>query len=118
MTKLPRTSKGLEAIWGIVDRLSKSVQFLPIKERCSIERVFREKRLAGEEIVQLTADKIDQIREWLKIAQDRQKSYVDKCYILIKFQVRKTVTLKVSLWKRIAHFGKRSKLSMRYIGLL
>ena len=37
-----------------------------------------EKQLAEPEIVQQTTDKINQIREMLKVAQDRQKSYVDK----------------------------------------
>ncbi|KAJ9535367.1 hypothetical protein OSB04_un001519 [Centaurea solstitialis] len=37
-----------------------------------------EKQLAGPEIVQITSDKINQVRERLKTARDRQKSYADK----------------------------------------
>ena len=32
VTKLPRTSKGFDSIWVIVDRLTKSAHFLPIRE--------------------------------------------------------------------------------------
>nr|KAJ0192029.1 hypothetical protein LSAT_V11C800409330 [Lactuca sativa] len=32
VTKLPRTPKGYDAIWVVVDRLTKSAHFLPIKE--------------------------------------------------------------------------------------
>jgi len=39
VTKLPRTPKGYDAIWVIVDRLTKSAHFLPIKETYSIERL-------------------------------------------------------------------------------
>ena len=34
---LPRTSEGFDAIWVIVDRLTKSAHFLPIKVTFSVE---------------------------------------------------------------------------------
>lgn len=37
--KLPRTAKGLDAIWVIVDRLIKSVHFLAIQETSSDEKL-------------------------------------------------------------------------------
>ena len=37
-----------------------------------------ERKLVGPELVQVTSDNIKLIRENLKIAQDRQKSYTDK----------------------------------------
>ncbi|KAJ9544923.1 hypothetical protein OSB04_024630 [Centaurea solstitialis] len=46
-----------------------------------------EKQLAGPEIVQITTDKINQVRERLKMARDRQKSYTDKHRKDIEFQV-------------------------------
>ncbi|KAJ9565428.1 hypothetical protein OSB04_001394 [Centaurea solstitialis] len=234
VTKLPRTPKGYDAIWVIVDRLTKSAHFLPIKETYSMERLAKlyideivylhgvplsivsdrdsrftstfwqsfqremgsevklstayhpqtdgqsertiqtledmlractidfagsweshlpliefaynnsyhasiqmapyealygrkcrtplcwnevgEKQLAGPEIVQQTTDKINQIRERLKIAQDRQKSYADKRRRPIEFQVGDKVMLKISPWKGVVRFGKRGKLSPRYIG--
>ncbi|KAJ9545162.1 hypothetical protein OSB04_024869 [Centaurea solstitialis] len=196
VTKLPRTPKGYDTIWVIVDRLSKAAHFLPMKETYSMERLARlyiadivrlhgtpvsivsdrdarftstfwqsfqremgtrvnlstayhpqtdgqsertiqtledmlracvldfggswedhlpliefaynnsyhssieaapyeilygrrcrtplcwnevgEKQLAGPEVVQITSDKINQVRERLKTARDRQKSYADK----------------------------------------
>jgi hypothetical protein len=75
-----------------------------------------ERQLAGPEIVQVTADKINQIRERMKAAQDRQAMYANKRRKPIEFQVGDNVMLKVSPWKGIVRFGKRGKLSPRYIG--
>lgn len=41
VTKLPRTPRGFDAIWVIVDRLTKSVHFLPIKETYPLEKLAR-----------------------------------------------------------------------------
>ncbi|KAJ9551933.1 LOW QUALITY PROTEIN: hypothetical protein OSB04_015978 [Centaurea solstitialis] len=75
-----------------------------------------EKQLAGPEIVQITSDKINQVQERLKMARDRQKSYADKRRKDIEFQVGDRVMLKVSPWKGVIRFGKKGKLSPRYIG--
>jgi hypothetical protein len=37
--KLPRTQSGHNGIWVIVDRLTKSAHFLPVKERYTLERL-------------------------------------------------------------------------------
>ncbi|GJS60162.1 putative reverse transcriptase domain-containing protein [Tanacetum coccineum] len=39
ITKLPKTSSGYDTIWVIVDRLTKSAHFLPMKETDSMERL-------------------------------------------------------------------------------
>ncbi|KAJ0494986.1 putative nucleotidyltransferase, Ribonuclease H [Helianthus annuus] len=39
ITKLPRTKKGHDAIWVVVDRLTKSAHFLPIREDYSADRL-------------------------------------------------------------------------------
>ncbi|KAI3716247.1 hypothetical protein L6452_23456 [Arctium lappa] len=75
-----------------------------------------EKQFAGPEIVQETADKVKGIRERLKAAQDRQKSYADKKRRPMEFQVGDRVMLKVSPWKGIIRFEKRGKLSPRFLG--
>ncbi|GJU14728.1 putative reverse transcriptase domain-containing protein [Tanacetum coccineum] len=41
ITKLPKTPSGYDTIWVIVDRLTKSEHFLPMKETDSIERLTR-----------------------------------------------------------------------------
>ena len=39
ITKLPKTMRGYDSIWVIVDRLTKSAQFIPIKENYSVEKL-------------------------------------------------------------------------------
>nr|GFB80698.1 putative reverse transcriptase domain-containing protein [Tanacetum cinerariifolium] len=61
-------------------------------------------------------DKIVQIKERLKTTRDRQKSYADNRQKLLEFNVGDKVLLKVSPQKGVVRFGKRSKLSPRYVG--
>ncbi|GKD20260.1 putative reverse transcriptase domain-containing protein [Tanacetum coccineum] len=75
-----------------------------------------ESQLIRPEIVQETTDKIVQIKERLKTARDRQKSYADNRRKPLEFSVGDKVLLKVSPWKGVVRFGKRSKLSPRYVG--
>ncbi|GJT35416.1 putative nucleotidyltransferase, ribonuclease H [Tanacetum coccineum] len=42
VTKLPKTTSGQDMIWVIVDRLTKSAQFLPAKENDSMEKLTRQ----------------------------------------------------------------------------
>ncbi|GJZ39946.1 putative reverse transcriptase domain-containing protein [Tanacetum coccineum] len=42
VTKLPKTSTRQDAIWVIVDRLTKSAHFLPMKETDSMEKLMRQ----------------------------------------------------------------------------
>ncbi|GJU32271.1 putative reverse transcriptase domain-containing protein [Tanacetum coccineum] len=41
ITKLPRTSSGYDTIWVIVDRLTKSAHFLPMRENESMDKLTR-----------------------------------------------------------------------------
>ncbi|GJS63070.1 putative reverse transcriptase domain-containing protein [Tanacetum coccineum] len=41
VTKLPKTSNGHDTIWVIIDRLTKSTHFLPMKETDSMEKLTR-----------------------------------------------------------------------------
>ncbi|GKB68527.1 putative reverse transcriptase domain-containing protein [Tanacetum coccineum] len=75
-----------------------------------------ESKLFGPEIVQETTDKIVQIKERLKVARDRQKSYADNRRKPLEFNVDDKVLLKMSPRKGVVRFGKRSKLSPRYVG--
>ena len=74
-----------------------------------------ERKLLGSEIVQTTMDKVNIIRARLKAAQDRQKSYADKRRKDLEFEVEDRVFFKLSPWKGVVRFGKRGKLSSRYI---
>ncbi|GJZ30524.1 hypothetical protein Tco_0575571 [Tanacetum coccineum] len=73
-------------------------------------------QLIGPEIVQETTKKIMQIKERLKTAQNRQKSYADKRRKPLKFNVGDRVLLKVSPWKGVVRFGKKGKMAPRYVG--
>ncbi|GKE08124.1 hypothetical protein Tco_1411675 [Tanacetum coccineum] len=75
-----------------------------------------ESKLIGPKIIQETTDKIVQIKKRLKTARDRQKSYADNRRKPLEFSVGDKVLLKVSPWKDVVRFGKRSKLSLRYVG--
>ncbi|GJX83727.1 putative reverse transcriptase domain-containing protein [Tanacetum coccineum] len=75
-----------------------------------------ESQLIGPEIVQETTEKIVQIKERLKTARSRQKSYADKRRKPLEFKVGDRVLLKVSPWKGVVRFGKKGKLAPRYVG--
>ncbi|KAJ9566648.1 hypothetical protein OSB04_002614 [Centaurea solstitialis] len=196
ITKLPRTPRKFDAIWVIVDRLTKSAHFLAIRESYTSEQlaelyvkeVVRRHGTDGQsertiqmledmlracvldfggswdtylplaefsynnsyhstigmppyemlygrrcrtpicwgevgqgvlgstEVVQQTTEHIQRIRERLRTAQSRQKSYADKRRSDLEFQVGDRVLLKVSPWKGVIHFRKRGKLGPRYTG--
>ena len=75
-----------------------------------------ESQLIGPEIVVETTKVISQIKERLKVARDRQKSYADVRRRPLEFAVGDFVLLKVSPWKGVVRFVKRGKLGPRYIG--
>nr|GEU40841.1 hypothetical protein [Tanacetum cinerariifolium] len=182
VTKLPRTSSGHDTIWVIVDRLTKSTHFLPMREDYKIDRLARlylndtvarhemlrayvldfegswdvyltlveisynnsyhysvrcaafealygrkcrssimwaevgEGQLIGPDLVQDTTEKISQIKDRLKVARDRQKSYSNKRRKPLEFSVGDYVLLKVWHWKGVVGFGKKGRLAPRLVG--
>ena len=50
------------------------------------------------------------------MAKSRQKSYADRKVHDLEFMVGERVLLKVSSMKGVMRFGKKGKLSPRYIG--
>ena len=75
-----------------------------------------EHKVIGPDIVKDTEEKVQVIRERLKAASDRQKSYADLKRRDIAYEVGDKVFLKVSPWRKILRFGKKGKLSPRFIG--
>ncbi|GJZ64393.1 putative reverse transcriptase domain-containing protein [Tanacetum coccineum] len=73
-------------------------------------------QLTGPEMIRETTEKIAQIKNRLLTARSRQKSYADVRRRPLEFDVGDKVMLKVSPWKGVIRFGKRGKLSPRYIG--
>ncbi|GJV80169.1 putative reverse transcriptase domain-containing protein [Tanacetum coccineum] len=207
LTKLPRTSSGNDTIWLIMDRLTKSAHFLPMREDYKMDRLARlylneivtrhgvpisvisnhdsrftsrfwqsiqealgtrldistayhpqtdgqsertiqtlkdmlrtvrcapfealygrkchspimgaevgEDQFIGHGLVHETFEKISQIKDRLKAARDRQKSYADKRRKLLEFSMGDHILLKVSPWKGVVRFGNKGKLAPRFVG--
>ncbi|KAL6176956.1 hypothetical protein ACLB2K_053588 [Fragaria x ananassa] len=96
----------LEPLPVPVWKLTKSAHFLPVGKKYSLDK-----------LAELFAnEKIKVVRDRLKAAQSRQKSYADVRRKDLEFQVGDWVFLKLSPWKGVVRFGKRGKLSSRYIG--
>ncbi|GKF08203.1 reverse transcriptase domain-containing protein [Tanacetum coccineum] len=64
ITKFLKSSQGFDTIWVIVDRLTKSAHFLPIRENDPLDKLAR-----------------------MQAAQDRQKSYADRKRKLMEYEV-------------------------------
>ncbi|GKD39525.1 putative reverse transcriptase domain, ribonuclease H-like domain, aspartic peptidase domain protein, partial [Tanacetum coccineum] len=70
-----------------------------------------EAQILDPELIQETTEKIDQIKQRMQAARDRQKSYANLKHKPMEFQFEDKVMLKVSPWKGVVHFGKRGKLN-------
>jgi len=75
-----------------------------------------ERKLSKIELIEQTQDTITKIREKLRAAQDRQKSYADVRRRPLEISVGDHVFLKVSPLKGSIRFGQKGKLAPRYIG--
>ncbi|WMV37846.1 hypothetical protein MTR67_031231 [Solanum verrucosum] len=70
----------------------------------------------GLEFVHEAMEKVRIIRERLKMTQRRQKSYAYVRSREFEFEVDDWVYLKISPMKGVMRFGKKGKLSPRYVG--
>ena len=68
------------------------------------------------EIVQTTVERIAQIREHMRIAQDRQSKYAKLRQKDLEFEVGMHVWLRVSPTRGVRRFGIKGKLSPRFVG--
>ncbi|KAA3469324.1 DNA/RNA polymerase superfamily protein [Gossypium australe] len=75
-----------------------------------------ENKIHGVDLIKETEQKVKVIHDSLKAASDCQKSYADLKQKDIEFEVGDKVFLKVSPWKKIIRFGRKGKLSPRFIG--
>ncbi|GJW29758.1 putative reverse transcriptase domain-containing protein [Tanacetum coccineum] len=116
ITKLPKSSSGFDTISVIVDRLTKSAHFLPIREDYKTEK--RAKIYVNEIVarhgvlVSIISDREGQFTSHLwqalqealgKIENGKKspKSYADKRRKPLEFEVGDRVLLKVSPWKGV-----------------
>nr|GFA13039.1 retrotransposon protein, putative, Ty3-gypsy subclass [Tanacetum cinerariifolium] len=105
VTGLPRTQRRHDAIWVVVDRLTKSAHFLPIHKDYSVSRKcrapicwdqVRERVIEGPEMIEVTNAKVAVAKEKLKETRTCQMSYADKHRRSLEFQPCDHVFLKVS----------------------
>jgi hypothetical protein len=76
----------------------------------------RESQVFGPEVLKDTEKQVLMIRESLKVAQTRQKSYADKRRRDLSFEVHDFVYLKVSPMRGTRRFKVKGKLAPRYLG--
>ena len=67
--------------------------------------------LLGPELIRETTEKVALIRDRIRAAQNRQKSYVDRRRRPLEFMVGDFVLLKVSPMKGVRRFGRKGKLT-------
>ncbi|GJV45890.1 putative reverse transcriptase domain-containing protein [Tanacetum coccineum] len=145
VTKLPKTSSGQDAIWVIVDRLTKSAHFLPMKKTDSMEKLTRQylKEVVSRHDVpvsiifdrdsKFTSHFWQLLNKALGTQLDMSTAYhpqtdgqsersiqtledILRACVIDFGKARDKVMFKVSPWKGVMRFGKRGKLNPRYIG--
>jgi hypothetical protein len=82
--------------------------------RCQSET--GERKVFIPDILQEAEKKVHMVRENLRVAQSRKKSYADHRRRELSFDVGDFVYLKVSRMRCLLHFKVRGKLTLRYIG--
>ncbi|WVZ97385.1 hypothetical protein U9M48_042927, partial [Paspalum notatum var. saurae] len=75
-----------------------------------------EKQVFGPDLIKDAEQQIKMVRENLRVAQSRQKSYADVRRRDLTFKVDDFVYLKVSPMRGIRRFNMKGKLAPRYIG--
>ncbi|KAA3484533.1 DNA/RNA polymerases superfamily protein [Gossypium australe] len=128
VTGLPMTPKKKDVVWVIIDRLTKSAHFIPVRVDYLLDKlpelyIAEVVRLHGVPIsIILDRDPRFTSRFWKKLQEalgtrsnfstvfhlqtdDQQKSYADLKRKEIEFDVDDKVFLKVSPWKKILRFG-------------
>ena len=77
-----------------------------------------ESSITGPDLIRDTSEKVSLIRQRLLTTRSRQKSYADvrRRPLEFEFEVGDHVFLKVMPKRGVVRFGKRRKLSPRFIG--
>jgi hypothetical protein len=75
-----------------------------------------EQKVFGPDILQEAKKQVHMVRENLRVAQSRQKSYADHRRRDLSFEVGDFVYLKVSPMRGLCRFKVRGKLTLRFIG--
>ncbi|XP_042974722.1 uncharacterized protein LOC122306360 [Carya illinoinensis] len=75
-----------------------------------------EKKMLGLDLVQNMQEKVAIIRKRLALAQERQKKYAEHRKKELHFEVGHKLFLQVAPMRGVMRFGKKGKLTPRYIG--
>ena len=75
-----------------------------------------EHKIIGPNLVKDTEEKVWIIQQRLKAVSNRQRSYANLKRKDVEYEVGDKGFLKVSQWKKILRFGRKGKLSPRFIG--
>ena len=75
-----------------------------------------ESSTTGPDLIRDTSEKVSLIQQRIFTTQSRQKSYADVRRRPLEFEVGDHVFLKVMPKRGVVRFGKRGKLSSRFIG--
>jgi hypothetical protein len=75
-----------------------------------------ERPFFGPESIEEAVENVTKLRENLKIAQSKQKSYADKKRREVTFEVGDHAYLKVSPLRGTQRFHVKGKLAPRYVG--
>jgi hypothetical protein len=70
----------------------------------------------GTDVLRNAEDQVRVIRENLRVAQSRQKSYVDNRRRDLAFEIGDYIYLKVSPMRSVRRFNIKGKLAPRYVG--
>nr|GEU54913.1 reverse transcriptase domain-containing protein [Tanacetum cinerariifolium] len=124
VTNLPRTSSGHDTIWVIVDRLTKSAYFLPMREDYKMDRLESMQEALGTRLDMSTTyhpQTDGQIERTIQTVEDMLRAYVGKGQLIGPELVQET-TEKISQIKdrlkvaRVVRFVKKEKLAPRFVG--
>ncbi|KAK1682066.1 hypothetical protein QYE76_042914 [Lolium multiflorum] len=121
MDKIKETQKGDEDIEKIKENLkedkakgfSEDEQGSVPHHCCGVEG---ERSFFGPDIIQEAEEKVRLIKDRLKIAQSRQKSYADNKRRDVSYEIGDRVYLRVSPLRGVKRFGIKGKLAPRFIG--
>jgi hypothetical protein len=75
-----------------------------------------ETQVFGPDVLRNAEEQVRMIRDNLRVAQSRQKSYADTRRRELSFQVGDYVYLKVSPMRNVRRFNMKGKLAPRYVG--
>ncbi|XP_019198272.1 PREDICTED: uncharacterized protein LOC109192134 [Ipomoea nil] len=129
--RLTKTARliAMKETWSMTQLTKAYVSQLPLKHSNGTEARYGQKCrsplcwenlvnpvMLGPQYLHDTAEKIKYIQGRMKMAQDRQKSYADLGRKPAEFLVGEKVWLKVSPTRGVMRFGKKGKLSPRFIG--